>query len=56
MIQPIEYRTYGTSAFSTRSARERPRLLDPDDEVVDEFRQHDGVVMMVVMLSPQGFA
>jgi hypothetical protein len=31
-------------------------LIQQDGEVVDEFQQHDGVVTVVVMLSPQGFA
>ena len=31
-------------------------LIQQDDEVVDEFRQHDGVVTVMVKLSPQGFA
>ena len=32
----------------------RTFLIQQDGEVVDEFRQHDDMVM--VMLSPQGFA
>ena len=31
-------------------------LIQQDDEVVDQFRQHGGVVAVVVILSPQGFA
>ena len=31
-------------------------LIQQDDEVVDEFRQHDNMVTVVVMLSPKGFA
>jgi hypothetical protein len=31
-------------------------LIQQDGEVVDEFRQHDGMVTVMVMLSPQGFA
>ena len=31
-------------------------LIQQDGEVVDEFQQHDGVVTVMVMLSPQGFA
>jgi hypothetical protein len=31
-------------------------LIQQDGEVVDEFRQHDDVVMVMVKLSPQGVA
>jgi len=31
-------------------------LIQQDGEVVDEFRQLDGVVTVMVMLSSQGFA
>ena len=31
-------------------------LIQQDGEVVDEFRQHDGVVTVMVKLSLQGFA
>jgi hypothetical protein len=31
-------------------------LIQQDGEVVDEFWQNDGMVMVMVMLSPQGFA
>ena len=31
-------------------------LIQQDGEVVDEFQQHDGVVTVMVKLSPQGFA
>ena len=31
-------------------------FIQQDDEVVDEFRQHDDVVTVMVKLSPQGFA
>lgn len=30
-------------------------LIQQDGKVVDEFRQHDGVVAVMVNLSPQGF-
>ena len=54
VLQPIEYRTYDTSTFNlvTSSAF----LIQQDDKVVDEFRQHGGVVTVIVKLSPQGFA
>jgi hypothetical protein len=31
-------------------------LIQQDGKVVDEFRQHDGVVAVMVKLSPQSFA
>ena len=31
-------------------------LIQQDSEVVDEFRQHDDLMTVMVKLSPQGFA
>src|ERR687891_191540 len=52
-----ECRTYGTSAFNTRTAQRRLLLLDParGKERLMEIQQHDGVVVDVAG-SRQGFA
>ena len=52
-----ECRTYGTSAFNTRTVQRRLLLLDParGKERLMEIQQHDGVVVDVAGLR-QGFA
>ena len=47
MIRPIKYRTYGTSEFYTVQLDDVPRTpIQPSVE--GEFRQHDGVVTMMM--------
>ena len=47
MIRPIKYRTHGTSEFSTVQLDDVPRTpIQPSVE--GEFRQHDGVVTMMM--------
>ena len=46
---------YGTSVFSTRSLGDVPRTLNPV-EAKGEFRQHYGVVTVMMKLPAQGFA
>ena len=54
---PTDPSTEGTAPPRSMHVQlgEVPRTLDPA-EVEGEFRQHDGVVMVMMKLSMQGFA